>query len=120
MRIRTRKGGQMNFTERQGPVGRIALCLVFLARTALSQAHDPGPRSGVSAGGPIPGLTTDQMNLFNEGASRFKEIEQVSPDGLGPRMNLNSCAGCHAFPAVGGTGPKLNPQYQFANSSDHG
>ena len=24
------------------------------------------------------------------------------PDGLGARFNLNSCAGCHAQPAIGG------------------
>ena len=31
-------------------------------------------------------------------------------EGLGPRFNLNSCAGCHKFPAVGGSSPVHNPQ----------
>jgi CxxC motif-containing protein (DUF1111 family) len=97
----------------------ISLCLISLAETALSQAHDPGLRSGASAGGPISGLTTDQTNLFNEGASRFAQVEKIT-DGLGPRMNFSSCSGCHAYPAIGGSGPKVNPQYQFATGADHG
>jgi hypothetical protein len=35
--------------------------------------------------------------------------------GLGPRMNLDSCAGCHSQPAVGGTSPSVNPQVAFAS-----
>ena len=30
-------------------------------------------------------------------------------------MNLDSCAGCHAQPAIGGSSPPLNPQVAFAN-----
>ena len=37
------------------------------------------------------------------------------PDGLGPRMNLDGCGGCHAQPAVGGTSPAVNPQVDFAS-----
>jgi CxxC motif-containing protein (DUF1111 family) len=34
--------------------------------------------------------------------------------GLGPTMNLNSCAACHVNPAVGGTSPATNnPQVSF-------
>ena len=36
-------------------------------------------------------------------------------NGLGPRFNSNSCASCHAQPAVGGTSPKTNPQFKVAN-----
>jgi CxxC motif-containing protein (DUF1111 family) len=32
--------------------------------------------------------------------------------GLGPRFNFNECAGCHAQPTVGGTGPATNAQFQ--------
>ena len=100
----------------------IGILLVELSGTAQSKApvaRDPGPRSGTSVGGPIDGLTPDQTNLFNEGAARFGEIEKVS-DGLGPRMNLNSCMGCHAHPTAGGSSPKANPQYQFITQPDHG
>ncbi len=60
--------------------------------------------------------------FFNEGLVRFVEIDSVSGNaagepglGLGPRFNLNSCAGCHAQPAVGGTSPFTNPQVGVAN-----
>jgi len=77
-------------------------------------ARDPGPRAGApAAGAPLDGLTGPQTNLFNAGIDEFKNIDKVS-DGLGPRMNLDSCAGCHAQPAVGGTSPPgLNPQFDF-------
>jgi CxxC motif-containing protein (DUF1111 family) len=42
------------------------------------------------------------------------EVDSV-PDGLGPRFNLDSCAGCHAAPAVGGSSPAINPQVAMAN-----
>jgi CxxC motif-containing protein (DUF1111 family) len=101
-------------------ISGLVLCLMCLDESAFPQAHDPGPRPGAaSAGGPIAGLTPAQLNLFNEGASRFVEAEKVT-DGLGPRMNLSSCSGCHAYPAIGGTGAKANPQYQFATGLDHG
>jgi CxxC motif-containing protein (DUF1111 family) len=31
-------------------------------------------------------------------------------------MNLNSCAGCHAHPAIGGSSPVVNPQVAFAST----
>jgi CxxC motif-containing protein (DUF1111 family) len=36
--------------------------------------------------------------------------------GLGPRFNMNSCAGCHAQPAVGGSSPLVNPQFAVAHA----
>src|SRR5215467_1609037 len=78
-------------------------------------AHDPGPRTGVAgAGKPLGDLTGPQMNLFNAGIAEFKKHDEVKADGLGPRMNLDSCAGCHGYPNVGGTSPPdLNPQFDF-------
>ena len=32
-------------------------------------------------------------------------------------MNLDSCGGCHAQPAIGGSSPAVNPQVAFANLS---
>ena len=34
--------------------------------------------------------------------------------GLGARFNADSCATCHAFPAVGGSSPPQNPQIELA------
>jgi CxxC motif-containing protein (DUF1111 family) len=52
----------------------------------------------------------------------FMEIDSVSGSisgeggsGLGPTFNGNSCAQCHAFPAVGGSSPATNPQVALAN-----
>jgi CxxC motif-containing protein (DUF1111 family) len=59
-------------------------------------------------------LTGPQLNLFNAGIAEFMKRDEVKADGLGPRMNLDSCAGCHGYPAVGGTSPPdLNPQFDF-------
>jgi CxxC motif-containing protein (DUF1111 family) len=76
-------------------------------------AIDPGVRSGASAGGPLPNLTANQMALFYAGQAAFMQAEDVS-EGLGPRMNLDSCGGCHAQPMVGGSSPTENPQVKFA------
>jgi CxxC motif-containing protein (DUF1111 family) len=66
------------------------------------------------AGGPIAGLSANELAFFNLGKEDFEEVEDV-PDGLGPRMNLDSCGGCHVQPATGGTSPFVNPQVAFAS-----
>jgi CxxC motif-containing protein (DUF1111 family) len=77
---------------------------------------DPGPRGGApGAGGPLPGLSAPQQAFFTAATARFSNVDNVpAPGGLGPRFNLNSCAGCHAQPAVGGTSPATNPQIAVA------
>src|SRR6266550_7579126 len=83
---------------------------------------DPGPRGGAAgAGGALSGLATAEVTFFTLGQTRFQEIDSVSGAvsgepgrGLGPRYNLNSCAGCHAFPAAGGGSPAANPQVAIA------
>ena len=65
------------------------------------------------AGDAIDGLSAGQSAYFTAGLATFDEVDGV-PDGLGPRMNLDSCAGCHAQPAVGGSSPFVNPQVAFA------
>jgi CxxC motif-containing protein (DUF1111 family) len=84
---------------------------------SLSQtgARDPGVRGGAAAAGtPLPGLSAGQLTFFNAGQTAFNTAEDV-PDGLGPRMNLDTCGGCHAAPAAGGSSPATNPQVAFAN-----
>jgi CxxC motif-containing protein (DUF1111 family) len=77
-------------------------------------ARDPGVRDGdPGGGGAIAGLTGTQLAFFNAGRDDFAEVENVA-DGLGPRMNLDSCGGCHLQPAAGGTSPAVNPQVAFA------
>src|SRR5438046_2108480 len=79
-----------------------------------SAARDPGVRGGAAgAGSPLAGLTKTERAFFKSGTAEFAEEEDVA-DGLGPTMNLDSCAGCHLQPAVGGTSPPVNPQGAFA------
>jgi len=81
---------------------------------STSSAKDPGVRKdNPGAGGPIAGLTAQQLEYFNAGKLDFDEAEEVD-EGMGPRMNLDSCGGCHSQPAVGGTSPAINPQVAFA------
>jgi CxxC motif-containing protein (DUF1111 family) len=79
------------------------------------RAKDPGARSSAAgAGQPIAGLSAGELDFFNRvGQPVFTEVDAVE-NGLGPRFNLDSCAGCHAFPAVGGSSPATNPQVSQA------
>jgi len=97
--------------------GQVRKCLaIFVVTGACGLAQvDPGVRGGTAgAGGPITGLTAGETDMFNNVATpAFNEVENVS-QGLGPRFNLDSCAGCHAQPAVGGSSPATNPQFAQA------
>jgi CxxC motif-containing protein (DUF1111 family) len=94
---------------------------VFISTCAFAQT-DPGVRGGVAgAGGPIPGLNATQLGVFNSALNTFQEVDSVlgtipgeAGVGLGPSFNMNSCSGCHAQPAVGGTSPFVNPQIRVA------
>jgi CxxC motif-containing protein (DUF1111 family) len=99
-------------------LGAVAILMVGSVGASLAQQfgfRDPGVRGGsAGAGGPIGGLTTRELQFFATGKEDFEEVEGVA-DGLGPRMNLDSCAGCHAQPATGGSSPAVNPQVAFAS-----
>ena len=78
-------------------------------------ARDPGVRGGdAGAGDPLPGLTSQELDYFNAGKAEFEEAEEID-EGIGPRMNLDSCGGCHLQPVLGGSSPPMNPQFTFAN-----
>jgi CxxC motif-containing protein (DUF1111 family) len=77
--------------------------------------HPPDPTAAARAGDPLPGLTAAQLEMFELSEDEFSEIDIVTGSGettigLGPRFNLNGCAGCHGFPATGGTSGFVNPQ----------
>ncbi len=95
---------------------KLTAIVFVLAGTAAAQT-DPGVRSGPpGAGGPIPGLTSAQLAAFVNFKNTFTEVESVST-GLGPGFNLNSCSGCHAQPAVGGSSPSINPEIAMATAN---
>jgi CxxC motif-containing protein (DUF1111 family) len=78
---------------------------------------DPGVRDGTAgAGSPLPGLTSAELAFFQAGREAFLAVQGVK-DGLGPRFNLDSCGGCHAQPAAGGSSPSVNPQIAVATKA---
>jgi CxxC motif-containing protein (DUF1111 family) len=101
-------------------LGSLFFCRIEVASSAGSTAHDPGVRSTVQGspnpGDPLPGLTSGQLAFFYASKKEFSSEELVK-DGLGPRMNLDSCLGCHAQPAAGGSSPSSNPQMKFATTN---
>ena len=105
--------------------GSIRISLGVLAFTATTLAQtDPGVRTGAAgAGAAISGLTGKEAKFFASGQDAFAEVASVlgtipgTEEGLGPRFNLDSCAGCHKFPGVGGSSPRLNPQMTVAPTS---
>jgi CxxC motif-containing protein (DUF1111 family) len=112
-------------TKRQSLVCKIADGIVALALTcagtpsrAATAPVDPGVRGGApGAGIALSGLSPDETAFFQDGLTRFVEIESVTGgqnNGLGPRFNSNSCQSCHAQPSVGGSSPTANPSIAIA------
>lgn len=88
------------------------LAITLLVGMANAQT-DPGVRAGtVDAGKALSSVAQDSpqgiLKYFNDAQAAFQEVDAVTPNGLGPRFNFNSCAGCHAQPAAGGTSPSAN------------
>jgi CxxC motif-containing protein (DUF1111 family) len=86
---------------------------------------DPGPRLGAPfPGGGLGLLDAAHKSYFTAAKPFFQQRYSVSGTipgapgvGLGPRFNLDSCAGCHAFPTAGGSSPFVNPQFAMANAA---
>src|SRR5271155_3144003 len=107
---------------------------LMLSVGVLNAQTDPGPRSGpAAAGGKYPTLNASEASFFTQAQTRFQEVDSVSGaiagesgSGLGPTFNGNSCAMCHAQPAIGGSSPGLkspqnpvpNPQVALATLHD--
>src|SRR5262249_4628596 len=98
------------------------LTLTILAISAMAFAQtDPGVRDGgAGAGGSLAsdGASHALMSraLFIDALGAFEEVDTIADGGLGPRFNENSCAVCHAQPAVGGSSPAVNPQFTVISS----
>jgi CxxC motif-containing protein (DUF1111 family) len=97
-----------------GLAGLVLFNEVEYAQSAGALARDPGVRAGLAAAGmPLPLITARELAFFTASKTDFDEVE-AAKDGLGPRMNLDSCGGCHSQPATGGSSPATNPQVDFA------
>src|SRR5271155_2560999 len=70
-------------------------------------AQDPGPRAGtVGAGTPLSSLTPAQLQFFQDGLSRFLQVDSVSGQmaggtggGLRPRLHFHNFGSFHGEPA---------------------
>src|SRR5260370_33482817 len=92
------------------------VCLLVLG-AAVNAQTDPGPRSGPpQSGGPLNGMSTSELAIFQQAQDTFNEVTGVAK-GLGPRFNLDSCAGCHAAPVVGGSSPAIKPHIEMATKA---
>ncbi len=84
-------------------------------------------RCPANAGGFLGTLSANEQQIEPSITAEFDRAHDVivtSPTdgGLGPRFNSNSCASCHAYPAVGGSSPPSNPlfnvyKYNGANNT---
>jgi CxxC motif-containing protein (DUF1111 family) len=85
-------------------------------------ATDPGPRPlPANAGSFLTTLSANEQQIEPSITTEFNRTHDVvvtSPvdGGLGPRFNENSCASCHAYPAVGGSSPPTNPMATIYNA----
>ena len=113
----------------------LSAAVLFLTGAAFAQT-DPGVQSGkrcntvngviTCTGDALASVRANDnagiLAFFTDGQARFQAVESVSNsptsnNGLGPRFNFISCSGCHAQPAVGGTGAATNPQASVAGTS---
>src|ERR1700737_3390882 len=102
---------------------RAATVTLFLACVCYAQ-KDPGVRGGApGAGGPLSGLTANELALFIEGKLRTVQLESVcdtcsdvplgsntgedpnlatltNSSGLGSRFNGDQCSVCHQQPPM--------------------
>src|SRR6516225_2371216 len=131
-RKRSQVGHAVALQMIQGKGIFLALALVSLC---IAQ-KDPSVRGGPpGAGGPLPGLTTNELALFSEGRLRTIQLESVcdtcsdvtlgsdtgedpnlatltNSSGLGARFNGDQCSVCQMQPAIGGSGGFLVPNPQ--------
>src|SRR2546423_15345248 len=94
----------------------VVLLIAAGAPAQFFLARDPGVRGGpAGAGGMLDGLTPSQATFFAAAQEEFEESDTLE-EGLGPRFNLDGCAGCHSQPATGGTTPPVNPHVAGATA----
>lgn len=79
--------------------------------TSDSLGCDVSIRCGL--GGPLDGLTDEEMAAFNRGKVLFSKRFKPS-EGAGPFFNSTSCVACHEDPVVGGSAPNYRNFYLLA------
>jgi CxxC motif-containing protein (DUF1111 family) len=82
----------------------LGLALILVVTTVA------GSSMSSSFGDPLPGLSDQELALFEAGNDEFQEVETVE-NGLGPVFNEASCATCHSDPVVGGGSTRLETRF---------
>jgi CxxC motif-containing protein (DUF1111 family) len=84
---------------RVGPLAILGGALLLIVGLVAGTA---GPvQAAADLGGPLPGLTPEELGRFEAGAAIFSKVHGPE-DGLGPLFNGRACAECHMLPAPGG------------------
>lgn len=82
------------------------IVLVGGGATLWSFSATPDRADAGKIGGPVRGLTEQQLKWFDEGKQLF--VKDFTPhEGLGPLFNGKSCYECHGKPGVAGTESEL-------------
>lgn len=93
--------------ERKADLNEFLMCLGGRSQATLGliPPGDPTPAEG-TYGGPLPGLSPEQLQTFEAGRILFDREFGLS-DGVGaPMFNGDSCRACHFEPTLGGAGPR--------------
>lgn len=110
------------------PVGnQIASVKGAIFTTPIPDSFQPLDANGNGAGRQLPQLTPDQkafwfatIPVFAEETTADGTLDPKTANptiaGLGPAFNGSACAMCHAYPAIGGTSPAINPQVALATA----
>ncbi|HUR80215.1 MAG TPA: di-heme oxidoredictase family protein [Thermoanaerobaculia bacterium] len=88
----------------------LVLCALTLATSVEAQRRravnpptpvPPPPVVNTQFGGALPGLSAENIALFNNGRRAFVD-GRIAETGLGPVYNGRACLECHGIPAGGG------------------
>jgi CxxC motif-containing protein (DUF1111 family) len=74
-------------------------------------------KAATALGGPLPGLSSFEVHLFNRGLSSFERVADVV-HGLGPVYTNTSCSACHGVPVAGGGSDFLRVAFFGTTNSD--
>ncbi len=97
---------------RLSPESRTLVTLGALLLSGVASSQEAQPRMGQ----PLPGLTAQELALFEEGRTAF--VAPLLPsEGAGPVFNELTCAGCHNVPAIGGFGARRVTRFGVAATS---
>jgi CxxC motif-containing protein (DUF1111 family) len=83
----------------------------------LQSTHPATVHAQSSLGGPIPNLSPLESVLFHSGFQSFVKIWDPT-QGLGPVFIQDSCAVCHASPAIGGNSTQKTTFFEAPNPNE--